>query len=108
MSNKMDSTRKEETIITTNNQDVTQKTASQNADDSHREEFNELVIDAGRSVIKNLKENADDYKAISEDPHMSPVDKALGKRKVIAADIGLGTLTLGCMICLVKLARKIL
>ena len=107
MSNKMNSNDKKEAVISTCNQDVAQKTVSQKADDKRREEFTEFVFDAGQNVYKNIKENVDDYKAINEDPNMSSVDKALGKRKVIAADIGIGTLLFSCMIGLAWVAKKV-
>lgn len=44
---------------------------------------------------------------INEDKNLSPVDKALGKRKVLAADIGLAMLGVGGALGLVWLAKKV-
>ena len=63
-------------------------------------------MDIGQGVISTIRENVGDYKAINEDKSMSSADKALGKRKVLAADIGLGTLGVGSALGLVWIAKK--
>ena len=65
-----------------------------------------LAMDAGRDVISSIKENAVDYEIISEDKSLSSVDRALGKRKILAADIGLGTLGIGSVLGLAFIAKK--
>ncbi|MBQ3277412.1 MAG: hypothetical protein IJH47_10275 [Oscillospiraceae bacterium] len=76
-------------------------------DEKYRDQFTGLALDTGRGVISTIKENAGDYKVISEDKNLSPVDKALGKRKVLAADIGLAMLGGSGTLGLVWLAKKV-
>ena len=89
------------------NQDVARKAAGLGIDERYREQFTGLALETGRGIINSIKENAGDYKTISEDKNMSPVDKALGKRKVLAADIGLGILGTGGALGLVWLTKKV-
>ncbi len=107
MSDKTNSTRTNNAVVRTDNHEVIRKTNSQTIDEKYLDQFTGLVLDTGRGVINTIKENAGDYKTISEDKNMSPVDKALGKRKVLVADIGLGTLEIGSVLGLVWLARKV-
>ena len=105
MSNKTNSSRINNSVVSTDNHDVSRKSGSQALDEKYRDQFTGLVLDTGRGVINTIKENAGDYMVISEDKNLSSVDKALGKRIVLAADIGLAMLggcgTLG-LVCLVK------
>lgn len=107
MSNKTNSSRVNNAVVPTDNHDVSRKPGSQTMDEKYRDQFTGLALDTGRGVISTIKENAGDYKVISEDKNMSPVDKALGKRKVLAADIGLAMLGGGGTLGLVWLAKKV-
>lgn len=94
-------------VTRTDNHDVTQKTTRLSMDEKYREQFTGLAMETGRGIISSIKENAGDYKMISEDKSLSSVDKALGKRKVLAADIGLSALGTGSILGLVWLAKKV-
>lgn len=107
MSNKTNSSRKNYPVVSTDNHDISRKSGSQTVDEKYRDQFTGLALDAGRGVISTIKENAGDYKEISEDKNLSTVDKALGKRKVLAADIGLAMLWGGSTLGLVWLAKKV-
>ena len=107
MSNKTNPNHSNNAVARTDNHDVAKKAGSQSMDEKYREQFTGLALDTGRGIINSIKENAGDYKMISEDKNMSPVDKALGKRKVLAADIGLGALGNGSVLGLVWLAKKV-
>lgn len=107
MSNKSNSTRANNSVVPTTNQDVPRNRDSQVMAEKYRDQFTGLALDTGRGVINAIKENAGDYKVISEDKNLSPVDKALGKRKVLAADIGLSMLGGGGTLGLVWLAKKV-
>lgn len=107
MSNKSNSTHTNSTIVCTKKHDVTQKTSSPALNEKYRDQFTGLVLDTGRGILNTIKENAGDYKAITEDKNISPVDKALGKRKVLAADIGLGIGATGGVLGLVWFAKKV-
>lgn len=107
MSNKTNSTRTNNAVVRTDNHDVARKTNNQAFGEKYRDQFTEFVLDMERDVINTIKKNVGDYKAISEDKNMTPVDKAVGKRKVLAADIGLGTLGIGSMLGMVWLAKKV-
>lgn len=76
-------------------------------DDKYSDQFMEMALDTGRYALHTLKENAGDYKCISEDNNASPVNKALGKRKILAADIGIGISTIGGLLGLIWLAKKV-
>ena len=54
-----------------------------------------------------MKSNAADYGKIDQDPDLSAVDKAVGKRKILALDILLGGVTITGSLGLLWLARKI-
>lgn len=107
MSNKMNSTRTNNEVILAENHNFTRKTKNQELNEKYYDQFTGLVLDIGRSVIGTIRENTGDYKAINEDKNMSSADKALGKRKVLAADIGLGTLGVGSALGLVWIAKKV-
>ena len=107
MSTKTNSSRVNNAVVTTDNHDVSRKSGSQTQDEKYRDQFTGLALDTGRGVISTIKNNAGDYKVISEDKNLSAVDKALGKRKVLAADIGLAVLGSGSTLGLVWLAKKV-
>ena len=107
MSNKTNTSRKNNAVIPTNKHGDLRKSGSHTIDEKNVDLFNELAIDIGRGVISTIKENAGDYKAISEDEHLSSVDKALGKRKVLAVDIVLSILAGGGTLSLTWLAKKV-
>lgn len=107
MSNKTNSSCEKNAVVPTEKHDVFWKSDIQTVDEKYRDQFTGLALDTGQGIISSIKENASDYKVISEDKNMSPVDKALGKRKVLAADIGLAMLGGGGTLGLVWLAKKI-
>lgn len=73
----------------------------------YREEFTGMTIDAGRCVVNTMKENVSDYKMIDNDPNISSVEKAIGKRKLMLCDLGLGTGMIGGFMGLAWLAKKL-
>lgn len=107
MSNKTSSPRTNNAVVPTDNHDVSRKSGSQTLDEKYRDQFTGLALDIGRGVISTIKENASDYKMISEDKNLSSVEKAFGKRKVLVADIGLGMLICSGTLGLAWLAMKV-
>ncbi len=107
MNEKMKSTRKNNAIAHANIYDIDRISNNQSLDEKYRDQFTGLILDTGRGVIGSIKENTNDYEAINEDKSLSSVDKALGKRKILAADIGLGTLGTGSMLGLAWLVKKV-
>ena len=107
MNEKMKSTRKNNAIAHANIYDIDRISNNQSLDEKYRDQFTGLILDTGRGVIGSIKENTNDYEAINEDKRLSSVDKALGKRKILAADIGLGTLGTGSMLGLAWLVKKV-
>lgn len=75
--------------------------------DKYCDQFMEMVLDTGRYALHTIKENAGDYKCISEDKNISPIAKAIGKRKVLAADIGIGISAVGSLLGLIWLTKKV-
>lgn len=69
--------------------------------------LSEMTLDAGRGIFDTMKSNAADYGKIDQDPDLSAVDKAVGKRKILALDILLGGVTITGSLGLLWLARKI-
>lgn len=107
MSNETNSSYVNNAVIPTDNYDVSPKSGYQTLDEKYRDRFTGLALDTGRGIISTIKENAGDYEMISVDNNLSPVDKALGKRKVLAADIGLAMLGGSGTLGLVWLAKKV-
>ena len=107
MSNKTNYSREKNAVVPTDNHDVSRKSSSQTPDEKYRDQFIGLALNTSWTVINTIKENAGDYNAIREDKSLSPVDKALGKRKLLAADIGLAMLGGGSTLGLVWLANKV-
>ena len=106
MNNKTNYTQDNNEIVPANNHIIVQNPNNQSLDEKHRDQFTSLAMDAGRDVISSIKENAVDYEIISEDKSLSSVDRALGKRKILAADIGLGTLGICSVLGLAFIAKK--
>jgi len=104
----MNPTRKNNSAVHSKKQDTFQKNHRQYIEDGYCDQSMELVLDMGHGFINAIKENASDYKTISADEKMSPVDKALGKRKVLAADIGLSIFGLGGVFGLMLVVKKAL
>ncbi len=107
MSNKKNSSHENNALVPTDNNVVPRKSGSQTPNEKYRDQFTGLLLDICRGAISTNKENAGDYKEISEDKNLSSVDKALGKRKVFAVDIGLAVLGCGSTLGLVWLAKKV-
>lgn len=93
--------------ITNNTVEKHSPTQSMTAE-KHHEQVLETALDATRYAFHVLKENAGDYKAISTDKDLSSVDKAIGKRKVLAADITISFCSIGAFLVLAWGAKKIL
>lgn len=79
----------------------------QNIDEIIMNRFIDLTFIAGHNALNSIKDNLKDYNEINEDENISSVDKAIGKRKIMIMDIGLGTVTIGSVLTLVWLAKKI-
>ena len=107
MNEKTKSARKNNAVAPKNIYDIGRKSDNQSLNEKYRDQFTGLILDTGRGVIGSIKENTNDYEAINEDKSLSSVDKALGKRKILAADIGLGTLGTGSMLGLAWIVKKI-
>lgn len=108
MNNKMPPTRKNNSAVHSEKQAAFKKDHCQYMENGYCDRSLELVLDMGHGFINAIKENAGDYKTISAEEKMSSVDKALGKRRVLAADIGLGVLGVGSALGLMWLAKKVL
>lgn len=107
MSNKTNSTRVNDAATPTDKHDVSRKRDTKIMDEKYRDQFMGIALDTGRGAINTIKENAGDYKVISQDKNLTSVEKALGKRKILAADIGLTLAGGGGTLGLVWLAKKI-
>ena len=107
MSNKKNATHRSTDVTRVEKQNPTPKANGKTIDEKYREQFTDMALDVGREAIKSIKDGASDYKAISEDKNLSPIDKALGKRKVLAADIGIGIGATGGILGLAWLAKKV-
>ena len=94
-------------VVCTDNSSAVRETSNQTPDEKYRDQFTEIVLDAGRGFINSIRENLGDYKTISEDRNMSPVEKALGKRKLLETDIKLGTIGTGSLLGLIWFAKKV-
>ena len=108
MNNKTTSTRKNNSVVRNEKQKAPQKAPRQSTESRYRDQFWGLALDTGCSFINAIKENAGDYKTINKDKNLSSVGKALGKRKVLLADIGLSTLEISSVFYLMWLAKKVL
>ena len=104
---KQDNTNRTTAIVCPSENQVQRKGSNQSLDEKYRDQITGLSVEAGRGVISALKENVADYKAIDAAKELSPVDKAIGKRKLLAWDIGLGTGTLGLSLGVAWLAKKV-
>ena len=107
MSNKTNSTHTNRAIVRTDNHNAPQNPGNLTMNEKYRDQFTGLALDTGRGVISTIIENEGDYKVINEDKNLSSVDKALGKRKVLAADIGLAMFGGSGTLWLVWLAKKV-
>lgn len=107
MSKKTDSTNKNNVVVCTDNSRPVREISNQTPDEKYRDQFTEIVLDAGRGAINSIQENSGDYKTISEDKNMTSAEKALEKRKLLAADIGLGALEAGSLLGLIWFAKKV-
>ena len=76
-------------------------------DEKYLGQFTQNTLDMGRGFISCINNNICDYKAIAEDETMSTVEKAIAKRKVVAIDIGLGTLGTGSVLGMMWIAKKV-
>ena len=85
----------------------TQKGSRNTLDEKYCDQFMRMTLDTGCYALHTIKENASDYKKIGEDKNMSPVEMAMGKRKVLAADISLGICMTGGILGLLWLAKKV-
>lgn len=86
---------------------LSHKVSNHTMDEKYRDQFTLLTINLLSDIFHSVKENAGDYKSISNDENLPSVDKALGKRKVLAADIGIGIGSAGGFLGLTWLAKKI-
>lgn len=71
------------------------------------QQFTEMALSVGHTVVNSMKANIIDYRTINEDPSLSSIDKALAKRKILACDIGITLGTVGGCVSIVWLTRKI-
>ena len=75
---------------------------------NHMKQFTDIAFAFGHGAINSIRENASDYKAINEDESLSPVDKAVGKRKILLWDVGIGTVTISSVLGLIWIAKKVI
>ena len=77
------------------------------SDAKHRDQFMDMTLDTGRYALNVLKENSGDYKVIGDDQSLSSVDRAMGKRKVLAADVCIGLGAVGGTLGLLWLGKQV-
>ncbi len=107
MNNQENKTNTNHTIIAKQKNLPAKEPVRNKLDEKYGDQFMEMALDTGRYALHTIKENSGDYKCISEDKNTSPVEKAIGKRKVLAADIGIGIGTTGGLLGLIWLAKKV-
>ena len=107
MKNQKSVARSNNSVIKPEDRLAARSAVRQTLDEKYSGQFLDITMDAGRHALHMIKENAGDYKEIGQDKTMTPVDKALGKRKVLAADIGIGLGTGGGILGLIWLGKKV-
>lgn len=83
------------------------KNYSSTSDTKYHDQIADMTLETGRYALHALKENSGDYKTIEKDQNLSSVEKAMGKRKVLAADIGIGMGAVGGILGLLWLGKKV-
>lgn len=107
MNNQKTVTRTNTTIVNPENRVPARKSETSVSDTKYRDQFTDMTLDTGRYALHVLKENSGDYKVIGEDQSLSSVEKAMGKRKVLAADVGIGLGAAGGTLGLIWLGKQI-
>lgn len=107
MNNQKTSPRTNTTIVNPDNRLPFRKPDTSISDGKYRDQFADMTLDTGRYTLHILKENSGDYKVIGEDQSLSSVEKAMGKRKVLAADIGIGLGAAGGTLGLLWLGKQV-
>lgn len=107
MNNQKTVARTNTTITKTENRAPAQKPVGSVSNARYHDQFNDMTLDTGRYALHVIKENSGDYKIISEDQSLSSVDRAMGKRKVLAADVGIGLGAVGGTLGLIWLGKKV-
>ena len=85
----------------------TRKNYSSASDTKCHDQIADMTLETGRYALHALKENSGDYKAIEKDQDLTSVEKAMGKRKVLAADIGIGLSAIAGTLGLIWLGKKV-
>lgn len=99
MNNKTNSNRANNPVTSTDNHDAPIISGNQAMKEIFLNQFTRIALDMNRTIISRVIDNGGDYKKIDEDNKLSPTEKALAKRVVLAADVGIGLL--GCLATLV-------
>ena len=107
MNNQKTNTRANTTIVSAENHIPARKPAGSVSDTKYRDQFTDMTLDTGRYALHVLKENTGDYKVIGEDQSLSSVERAMGKRKVLAADVGIGLGAAGGTLGLIWLGKQV-
>lgn len=108
MSNKTNSNRANNSVVFFDNPAVSKISGNQDMNEKYFDQFAGVILNMCRVIVDRVVENSADYKAIDEDTNLSIEGKALAKRKLLVADIGIILSTslggLGLMCC----AKKVL
>ena len=107
MNNQKTAARSNTSIVNPENRAPARKPEASVSDAKYRDQFTDMTLDTGRYALHVLKENSGDYKAIGDDPRLSSVEKAMGKRKVLAADVGIGLGAAGGTLGLIWLGKQV-
>lgn len=108
MSKKNNKAPKNAEVIEKKTDSAVQPSDEQSVDTNRMNQFTDIALAFGHGAINSIRENASDYKAINEDEELSPVDKAVGKRKILLWDVGIGTVTISSVLGLIWIAKKVI
>lgn len=108
MSKKNSKTLKNTEVIEKKTDSAVQTSDKQSMNTNRMNRFTDIALAFGHGAINSIRENASDYKAIDEDEELSPVDKAVGKRKLLLWDVGIGSATISSVLGLIWIAKKVI
>ncbi len=91
-----------------NKKNMVQTSDEQSIKERNMSQFVDLSLAFGHGALNSIKENASDYKAIDDDESLSTVEKAVGKRKILFWDIGIGSATISGILGLIWIAKKVI
>lgn len=95
-------------VIEKKTDSAVQTSDEQSMSTNRMNQFTDIAFAFGHGAINSIRVNASDYKAIDEDEGLSSVDKAVGKRKLLLWDVGIGSVTISSVLGLIWIAKKII